>query len=88
MTQERLVFPINVPGYGEIQGMLGWQTFIKFHRERTEAYIRLVKHVREIEAYLGAPDNPEDGWSAFEAIQKLKDEEKVDAAIAANEWIE
>lgn len=91
MSQERLVFPIVLSGYGTIEGMSGYQSFVTWLKHRNESYDNLLKYLNEIEAYLGAPDNPEDEWSAFEAIQKLKGEDcehndMVDAAIAANEW--
>ncbi len=93
MSQERLVFPVKVPGFGEIDTMARWQDFIVWCKRRNESHDALMKYTNEIESYLGAPDNPEDEWSAFEAIQELKGEDlehndMVDAAIGAGEWVE
>ena len=77
MTQECIIFPIKITGYGEITGMNGWQTFVKHYKYRNEAYNKLLKYVSEIQAYLGAPDDPETEWDVFAAIQKLKGEEVV-----------
>lgn len=74
MTQERLVFPIKIEGYGLIEGMNDWQDFIKYFYGLVEANNKRRRYIDELEAYLGAPDDPETEWSAFEAIQQLKGE--------------
>ena len=58
MSEERLVFPIALPGYGTIEGMSGYQSFIKWLRHRNESYDNLLKYLGEIEALLDAPMTP------------------------------
>lgn len=95
MSEERLVFPIKIEGYGEIKGMSGWQDFILHYKQKVRAFNRLRKYVAGIEAMLGAPDDLETEWDAFEAIKKLKGEcinkqsdtvrKPISATIAAEE---
>lgn len=93
MSQERLVFPIKIEGYGKITGIASWNTFTKHYRELVDAHQRSRRYIDALEAYLGAPDDPETEWDAFKAIQELKGEDcehtdMVDAAIGAAEWVE